>query len=69
MFCIDEPELHVATGLQGPLIASVLGLLRETSQLWIATHSIGVVREAYTGWSGAGVLVVGCGAVLSRCSG
>ena len=47
VFCIDEPELHVATGLQGPLIASDLGLLRETSQLWIATHSIGVVREAY----------------------
>ena len=47
VFCIDEPELHVATGLQGPLIASVLVLLREASQLWIATHSIGVVREAY----------------------
>ena len=47
VFCIDEPELHVATGLQGPLIASVLALLREASQLWIATHSIGVVREAY----------------------
>ena len=47
VFCIDEPELHVATGLQGPLIASVLVLLRKTSQLWIATHSIGVVREAY----------------------
>ena len=47
VFCIDEPELHVATGLQGPLIASVLELLREASQLWIATHSIGIVREAY----------------------
>ena len=47
VFCIDEPELHVATGLQGPLIASILVLLREASQLWIATHSIGVVREAY----------------------
>ena len=47
VFCIDEPELHVATGLQGPLIASVLGLLREPSQLWVATHSIGIVREAY----------------------
>ena len=47
VFCIDEPELHVATGLQGPLIASVLELLRETSQLWIATHSIGIVRQAY----------------------
>ncbi len=47
IFCIDEPELHVATGLQGPLIASILGLLRESTQLWIATHSIGIVREAY----------------------
>ena len=47
VFCIDEPELHVTTGLQGPLIASVLALLGEASQLWIATHSIGVVREAY----------------------
>jgi hypothetical protein len=47
IFCIDEPELHVATGLQGPLIASVLTLLRETSQLWVATHSIGIVRQAY----------------------
>ena len=47
VFCIDEPELHVSTSLQGRLIAAVLDLLREKSQLWIATHSIGVVREAY----------------------
>ena len=47
VFCIDEPELHVATSLQGQLIASVLALLGEASQLWIATHSIGIVREAY----------------------
>ncbi len=47
IFCIDEPELHVATGLQGPLIAAILELLGESSQLWIATHSIGIVREAY----------------------
>ena len=47
VFCIDEPELHVATGLQGPLIASILALLRDGPQLWIASHSIGIVREAY----------------------
>lgn len=47
VFCIDEPELHVATALQGRLISSVLELLRDSSQLWIATHSIGIVREAY----------------------
>ena len=47
VFCIDEPELHVATDLQGPLIASILKLLPNPTQLWIATHSIGIVREAY----------------------
>jgi len=47
VFCIDEPELHVATGLQGCLIKSILGLLPEITQLWIATHSIGIMREAY----------------------
>lgn len=47
VFCIDEPELHVATDLQGPLIASILELLPNQTQLWIATHSIGIVREAY----------------------
>ncbi|MCY4005953.1 MAG: AAA family ATPase [Rhodobacteraceae bacterium] len=47
VFCIDEPELHVATGLQGQLISSILSLLPDTSQLWIATHSIGIVRQAY----------------------
>ena len=33
VFCIDEPELHVATGLQGQLIASILDLLPETIYL------------------------------------
>ncbi len=47
VFCVDEPELHVATDLQGPLIASILRLLPNPTQLWIATHSIGIVREAY----------------------
>jgi len=47
VFCIDEPELHVAPGLQGRLIATILKLLPPKTQLWVATHSIGVVREAY----------------------
>ncbi len=46
IFCIDEPELHVSTALQGKLLTAVLSLLPETTQLWIATHSIGVVKEA-----------------------
>ena len=47
VFCIDEPELHVAVGTQGRLITTILDLLSEEIQLWIATHSIGIVREVY----------------------
>ena len=36
VFCIDEPELHLSTSLQGPLIASILELLSESTQLWVA---------------------------------
>ncbi|MCY4150033.1 MAG: AAA family ATPase [Gammaproteobacteria bacterium] len=47
VYCIDEPELHVATSLQSRLVTALLDLLPDTAQLWIATHSIGIAREAY----------------------
>ena len=47
VYCIDEPEAHVATALHGPLLETLLDILPEKSQLWIATHSIGFVRKAY----------------------
>ncbi len=47
IYCIDEPEAHVNTSLHGPLLKAMLSLVPEESQLWIATHSIGFVREAY----------------------
>ena len=47
VYCIDEPEAHVATGIQGPLLEAMLELIPESSQLWIATHSIGFVRQAF----------------------
>ena len=46
VFCIDEPEAHMNTRLQGALLEELVGLLSETSQLWIATHSIGMMRKA-----------------------
>ena len=46
VYCIDEPEAHIATALQGPLLEAMLGLLPAEAQLWIATHSIGFVRQA-----------------------
>ena len=47
IYCIDEPEAHIASALQGPLLDNMMGLVPETSQLWIATHSVGFVRRAY----------------------
>ena len=47
IYCIDEPEAHVATALHGRLLKAMLKLIPEESQLWIATHSIGFVRQAF----------------------
>ena len=41
IFCIDEPEDHMHTVLQGKLLHELYNLIPEKSQLWIATHSIG----------------------------
>jgi predicted ATPase len=46
VFCIDEPEMHMHTKLQARLLKELLSLVPETSQLWIATHSIGMMRAA-----------------------
>jgi len=47
IYCIDEPESHVASGLHGSLLEAMLDIVPEQSQLWIATHSAGFVRKAY----------------------
>ncbi len=46
VYCIDEPEAHVAVAIQGKLLEALLALLPSRSQLWIATHSVGFVRAA-----------------------
>ena len=46
VFCIDEPETHLNTRLQASLLAEIFDLIPPTSQLWIATHSIGMLRKA-----------------------
>ena len=50
LFCIDEPEAHIHTKLQGRLLEELYNLIPDNSQLWIATHSIGMVRKAYDLW-------------------
>ena len=51
IICIDEPELHIHTKLQGQLLQELYNLISPKSQLWIATHSVGMVRKAYEIWS------------------
>ena len=46
VYCIDEPEAHIAVSIQGQLLDALLELLPARSQLWIATHSVGFVRAA-----------------------
>ena len=50
IICIDEPEAHIHTKLQGKLLEELYNLVSEKSQLWIATHSVGMVRKAYEIW-------------------
>ncbi len=46
IYCIDEPETHMNTRLQGALLGELVDLLPDNSQLWIASHSIGMMRKA-----------------------
>ncbi|WP_271828662.1 AAA family ATPase [Commensalibacter communis] len=43
---IDEPEIHIHTSLQGKLIEEMYNLFSDNSQLWITTHSLGVMTKA-----------------------
>lgn len=46
VFFIDEPEAHISTALQAALLHELYDAVPEQSQLWIATHSIGMMRKA-----------------------
>jgi hypothetical protein len=46
VYCIDEPGLHLHSKLQARLLNELFNLMPPNSQLWIATHSIGMIREA-----------------------
>ncbi|MGP1457715.1 MAG: AAA family ATPase [Treponema sp.] len=46
IFCIDEPEGHMHTSMQEKVLEELYQNLPEKSQLWIATHSIGMLKKA-----------------------
>ena len=47
VYCIDEPETHLSLRLQAKLLRELYRLIPEDCQLWIATHSVGMMRAAY----------------------
>lgn len=47
VFCIDEPEAHMNPRLQAKLLEEIFRLINDNSQLWIATHAIGMMRKAW----------------------
>ena len=46
VYCIDEPEAHMNTRLQAGLLSELVANLPAGCQLWLATHSIGMMRGA-----------------------
>lgn len=46
VYFIDEPDSHMHTVLQGKLIKEIHRVVPKNSQMWITTHSLGVMRMA-----------------------
>ena len=47
LICLDEPELHLNPAVQASVLTELMQLLPDGSQLWIATHSVGMIRRAF----------------------
>ena len=47
LVCLDEPDLHLNPAVQASMLTELLELLPAGSQLWIATHSVGMIRRAF----------------------
>ncbi len=46
VFFIDEPETHMHTSLQGKLVEEMYFIIPDNCQLWLTTHSLGVMQSA-----------------------
>ena len=46
IYAIDEIETHIHTALQGCLLKELYKAIPDSSQLWVSTHSLGVMRAA-----------------------
>ena len=46
IYCIDEIETHLHTGIQGRILLELAKVVPSNSQLWVTTHSLGILRAA-----------------------
>jgi predicted ATP-dependent endonuclease of OLD family len=46
IYCIDEPEAHMHTDLQSRVLRELFNLIPDNCQLWITSHSLGMLNEA-----------------------
>lgn len=46
VYFIDEPEAHIHTRLQTKVLKELYNLIPQNSQLWLSTHSIGMLKQA-----------------------
>ena len=47
LICLDEPDIHLNPAVQASVLTELMRLLPVGSQLWIATHSVGMIRRAF----------------------
>ena len=47
LICLDEPEIHLNSAVQATALTELMRVLPNGSQLWIATHSVGMIRRAF----------------------
>ena len=46
IYCIDEIETHLHTEIQGRILLEIAKVVPRNSQLWVTTHSLGILRAA-----------------------
>lgn len=46
VYCIDEPETHMHTSLQSKLMTELYALIPDEGQMWVASHSLGMLKTA-----------------------
>ncbi|WP_123631359.1 AAA family ATPase [Salinisphaera orenii] len=46
IFVVDEPETHMHTALQGRLVEELYNQVPDNCQLWLTSHSLGVIKKA-----------------------